>query len=472
MRKLRLRRAVIHLMASSVISPSLAVAADDIAVISELPPVLSGNATVAGSLRQLSGRDLDLSGNALIDGDLLLPGTPRVELSGNARHDGIVHSGGNPLPDDYRIRLTGNSSVNHIRLRTDPAPLAPVPPPAAPRGTRDVHLSNSRQSLGDPATIRDLTVSGNFGALSLPPGEYRNVTLSGKCSLRLGIPGSTQPAAYNFRSMTATGQAPIEAVGPVLVHVGVGFQCGGLAGASGRPGWLRLEVAGGDANFTSGAKAHGFIHCPAGNIVVHGGARIVGAVSARRVTIHGNGDIHFAETVTNRPPVANVFDVQTPEDTPLDLVLSGSDPENGALTFTITKLPVHGTLTGDGPNLRYLPNPDYHGPDEFTFTVSDGALTSSPAAVRIDVEPVNDPPIMADASVQSPEDTDAAVLIDASDIDGDSLTYTVAAEPQHGTVTGTGPGFAFHPERDFHGADSFRIAVADGNGGTAIAVVR
>ncbi len=49
--------------------------------------------------------------------------------------------------------------------------------------------------------------------------------------------------------------------------------------------------------------------------------------------------------------------------------------------------PNSGTLTGTGPILTYIPPPNYEGGDSFTFTVSDGALTSAPATITINVKP-------------------------------------------------------------------------------------
>ncbi|MBI3640554.1 MAG: DNRLRE domain-containing protein, partial [Thaumarchaeota archaeon] len=47
--------------------------------------------------------------------------------------------------------------------------------------------------------------------------------------------------------------------------------------------------------------------------------------------------------------------------------------------------PSHGALSGVAPNLTYTPDSNYHGPDSFTFTTSDGTNTSDPATVSITV---------------------------------------------------------------------------------------
>src|SRR6185295_2950192 len=85
----------------------------------------------------------------------------------------------------------------------------------------------------------------------------------------------------------------------------------------------------------------------------------------------------------NLPPVADSQTVVTDEDTPLDIVLTGSDPDGDTNTFSVVTLPQHGTLTGTAPYLHYAPYPNENGADSFSFKVNDGALDSSNAIVTI-----------------------------------------------------------------------------------------
>jgi hypothetical protein len=86
----------------------------------------------------------------------------------------------------------------------------------------------------------------------------------------------------------------------------------------------------------------------------------------------------------NDTPTATPQSVETDEDTAVPIVLSGTDPDEEPLTFAIVDQPTNGLLSGDAPNVTYTPNPDFFGPDSFTFTVSDGELISSAATVTID----------------------------------------------------------------------------------------
>lgn len=83
----------------------------------------------------------------------------------------------------------------------------------------------------------------------------------------------------------------------------------------------------------------------------------------------------------------------------------------------------------------------------------------------------NRAPTAAAAAASTDEDAHLAIALDASDPDGDPLTYSIPAGPAHGTLTGSGAQRTYTPDADFHGTDGFTFAVADGRGGTAEARV-
>lgn len=131
-------------------------------------------------------------------------------------------------------------------------------------------------------------------------------------------------------------------------------------------------------------------------------------------------------TAINDPPTADAQSVTTPEDTPVAIILTGSDAEGDPLSYIVLTQPSYGTLSGTAPNLTYTPNANYNGSDSFTFKVNDGTADSAPATVGITVTPVNDPP-SADAG------TDQAV----SDSDGtgsETVTLTGSGSDTDGTI--------------------------------------
>ena len=157
----------------------------------------------------------------------------------------------------------------------------------------------------------------------------------------------------------------------------------------------------------------------------------------------------------NKAPIAQAQSRSTPEDTPLDITLTGSDPDGDHLTLTVTHQPEHGTLTGTAPDLRYRPAADYSGTDGFTFRVcDDGTTDGAPdfkcdtATVSISVIPVDDAPAPSTAAPATQQvqysDAVAAVVVSATDPDTTpaQLTATVswkrAGDQTYATTTPLG----------------------------------
>jgi hypothetical protein len=165
----------------------------------------------------------------------------------------------------------------------------------------------------------------------------------------------------------------------------------------------------------------------------------------------------------NQPPVADPQTVSTLENTPVDILLTGSDPNHDPLSFSLVSTPTHGTLSGITPNLVYTPMVDYYGPDSFSFSVNDCSVSSEPALVGIDVAPpVNDAPSANPQSLSTFEDTPLDIVLTGSDPNGDPLTYSVVTSPTHGTLSGLAPNLTYTPAANFNGADSFSFVVNDG----------
>ena len=137
----------------------------------------------------------------------------------------------------------------------------------------------------------------------------------------------------------------------------------------------------------------------------------------------------------NNPPEAVDDAAETAEDTPVNIAVlaNDSDPEGDPLTVAEVSAPAHGTavLTEAG-TVQYAPEPDYHGPDRFTYVVSSGSGLTARAAVEVTVLPANDPPeVLGVIPDQTLEAGDGPASLDLSpyfeDRDGDSLGYTAVA---------------------------------------------
>jgi len=83
----------------------------------------------------------------------------------------------------------------------------------------------------------------------------------------------------------------------------------------------------------------------------------------------------------------------------------------------------------------------------------------------------NNPPVADDQAVTTAEDTAVAITLTGSDVDGDTLTYTVLTNPTNGSLSGTAPNLTYTPNLNFNGSDSFTFKVNDGTVDSNVATV-
>jgi len=118
--------------------------------------------------------------------------------------------------------------------------------------------------------------------------------------------------------------------------------------------------------------------------------------------IYGSTESASIKITFNDIPYATDQSVTVVEDTPTAITLNGVDLFPGTMTYTVVTQPAHGTLSGTAPDLTYTPDADFHGTDSFTFTLSDGTLTSAAATVSITVTSVLDAPTVDSTNLPGP----------------------------------------------------------------------
>jgi RHS repeat-associated protein len=195
-------------------------------------------------------------------------------------------------------------------------------------------------------------------------------------------------------------------------------------------------------------------------------------------TTNGQADPRCSETaitinvIANRPPGASSQSVAAAEDSSATVALTASDPDGDPVHFTIVTPPSHGALTGTAPALTYVPAPDFHGLDTFTFAANDGTEQSAPATVAITVTEVNDPPsaqpdlttVGAGSQVTLP----AAFLL-TNDVRGPfdeasqtlTVTAVTAGVSTHGTASLSAGVVTYTPDSGFVGAAVIGYTVCD-----------
>src|ERR1035437_9435379 len=138
---------------------------------------------------------------------------------------------------------------------------------------------------------------------------------------------------------------------------------------------------------------------------------------------------------------------------------SASDVNGDPLTAAVVTQPVHGNVTvnADG-TFTYTPNQYFFGTDSFSYLVSDGVANSNVATVTLNVSKIEIAPTLANSSATLDEDSSASLnpLMNATDVNGDSLTAAVVTQPTHGSVTQNADGtWTYTPNQYFYGPDSF-----------------
>ncbi|MCC7375358.1 MAG: tandem-95 repeat protein [Verrucomicrobiales bacterium] len=172
--------------------------------------------------------------------------------------------------------------------------------------------------------------------------------------------------------------------------------------------------------------------------------------------------VSITVSAVNDAPTVVSSTITLSEDTSVPLVLMASDIDSSTLTYTITKKPTKGTISGEAPSLTYTPNANYSGSDSIQFTVNDGSLTSTnTATITFKISAANDKPTATPRSIALAEDSSLAFTLTGTDPEKDALFYQIKTQPLYGRVTGTPPNIRYTPNTNFFGSDSFEFTVAD-----------
>ena len=125
--------------------------------------------------------------------------------------------------------------------------------------------------------------------------------------------------------------------------------------------------------------------------------------------------------------------------------------------FTVTD-PPHGTVT-TGTSRMYVPDPGFHGLDEFSYTITDAVNgTSDPATVEIIVD--NDPVCTSFSVTVPPNVSTVLPNLPCSDADGDLISVFVVGGA-HGTKSISGNNLIYTPATGYSGPDTLSFWAED-----------
>ncbi|MGH8274013.1 MAG: Ig-like domain-containing protein [Gammaproteobacteria bacterium] len=325
--------------------------------------------------------------------------------------------------------------------------------------------SSATWTQAQELTSSDGASNDNFGT---------SVGLAGATAL-IGAPNATvnghefQGAVYSFTSANPP---------PVAMD-------GTLAAEQNQPasGTLKATDANGDPLVFSVVKSpqHGdvVIDDPgAGTYTYTPEHNYTGADSFQFKANDGTNDSNTAtiSITVGQPPEASDGTLTTNKNQSASGTLKATDADGYPLTFSIVNVPLHGKVTLDDAGkgaYTYTPAKDYTGADDFQFKANDGHADSNVATIHITVKGSgnNAPVALAGKFKANNRGDHTSFQLQASDADGDPLTYIVVTEPKHGTLTiNPKTGLADYVYGG-GGDDRFSFKVSDGQADSNVATV-
>ena len=234
-------------------------------------------------------------------------------------------------------------------------------------------------------------------------------------------------------------------------------------------------------------------------------------------------------------PTSNNVTVSTNEDISVVIDLDATEIDGDNYSFAIIGQPTNGTLGSiSGSQVEYTPNQDWNGTDTFTFEATDDRFSRrNVATATITVNATNDAPQANDISVELDENRNSThllnenndfienekatinsrnisknlnenslkdnsfsnninnafdgtkesssvntrfkpvtITLDATDVEGDALSYAIVSSISNGTLEGVSSNSVkYTPDQDFNGTDTFTYLANDGNLDSNVATV-
>ncbi len=340
-----------------------------------------------------------------------------------------------------------------------------------PAGSNNVTVPNAGQVMLDEGAYGDLVV-GTSATVHLSGGGYafRSITVRSGGALRYGAPTDI---VVNGRADFGANSVVQSETSAGLTGAAIRIQVDGINGSDGA--LLSTPPA---VHVGQGGKVFATLYATAGSIVLEQSVEGNGAFLARDILV-GRSSRLTINSAFNQPPSANAQTVFTSGSSPLQITLTGSDPEGGPLTFSIVSGPHAGTLSTPvsasptSANVTYTPT-SANVADSFTFRVTDRAGAIGDAVVTINPTAEEPPPpdpttvLATDSAAQTTKDVAATLLLRGTAPAGVSLTFSIVSGtgPFHGSLGAVTQGaevpersatVVYTPDAGYTGPDSFQF---------------
>ena len=361
----------------------------------------------------------------------------------------------------------------------------------------------------------DVTVLQN-GSATLAAGDY------GLIKVKQGGVVTFSGGTYNVAEIDSGASTTLQFAAPSEIRIAGKFALddhsfvGPAAGSGITAADLVFYVAGINGNngnlgatpkaakIGQACTAQASFYVPNGTLQIRENTQATGAFLGLDVLVGLGADLYLDSYFVNRAPTAQPQDVTTTGAADLTITLTGSDPENDDLTFSIVTGPSHGSLgavmegpppaPGNPPGCGNDPNPPCITPpvparnsatvvytpggadnveDTFVFQVTDTSGNTGMATVHVNppgdptpTQPPLDTVAARDANAEVARGYDVEVPLTADAPDGVSLTFSlvVGSGPAEGSLSGLTQGsespqrsaaVTYSADPDFVGDDSF-----------------
>ena len=166
-------------------------------------------------------------------------------------------------------------------------------------------------------------------------------------------------------------------------------------------------------------------------------------------------------------------------------VLSISSPASG-ITVADPVINIVGQVTDSISAVQLTANgvvvmPGSGGSFSHPVTLTEGANTISVVATDVAGNAYstslsvllisNQAPVASGQLATLDEDSNASIVLTATDIDSDPLNYQVVSQPTNGSLSGVSPNLVYQPAANFSGSDNFSFKANDGQSDSNTAMV-
>jgi VCBS repeat-containing protein len=404
-------------------------------------------------------------GNNLNTGNDIIGLAPTPTNKGywTADDDGTVFAYGDAVNHGSRVSEANNIRAFAARPQGDGYWLVTADGVVTARGGAGHHGNTPALASGHKVVGMVSTPSGNGYWLV---GRDGGIFAFGDA----GFYGSTgamtlnQPIMGIARHPSGNGYWFVAADGGVFAFGGAGFF--GSTGAN--------PPASGVVGISATPSGNGYwLVAGNGKVFPFGDAANYGDASTLALAQPVIGVIATPVVHSNQVPAAVADSASVAEDgsTSVSVLANDAGLGDGSISVSIVSGPAHGTASVSDNKINYSPAANYNGPDSITYKVTDADNESSTGVLSFNVTAVNDAPSVSGDTLSTDEDAAAGDTLSGSDLDGNSLIFSVVAQPAHGSVVISGSNYTYTPAADYNGPDSFTFRANDGSANSNTATV-